>query len=74
MQPTDERIRKKRGFRNPMLFVGVVMILFYIVLGAWILLDKTFLLGINEELRNIFAVLLLIYGTYRGWRIWADYF
>ena len=57
-----------------MLILGFAMTLFYLILGAWLLLDKTFLSGIPADFRNIFAVLVLIYGTYRGWRIWADYF
>jgi len=74
MQPSDDRIREKRSFRNPMLILGFAMTLFYIVLGTWLLLDKTFLSGIPADFRNIFAVLVLIYGSYRGWRVWADYF
>jgi len=74
MQPSDDRIREKRSFRNPLLILGFAMTLFYIVLGTWLLLDKTFLLGIPADFRNIFAVLVLIYGSYRGWRVWADYF
>ncbi len=31
---SDDRIRKKRSFRNPMLIVGFVMTIFYFVLGA----------------------------------------
>ena len=71
---SDDRIRKHRSFRNPMLLMGLVMTIFYFVLGAGLLLFKTFLPGIPVDFRTVFAVMLLIYGFYRGWRVWADYF
>lgn len=49
------------------------MTVFYIILGSWLLLDSGFLPGIPSEFRNIFAAMVLIYGLYRGWRVWADY-
>ena len=55
-----------------MLIMGFVMTLFYFVLGCWLLLDKTALPGIPEDFRKIFAAMVLLYGTYRGWRVWAD--
>ncbi|MCC7465932.1 MAG: hypothetical protein IT261_06675 [Saprospiraceae bacterium] len=71
---TDDRIRKRRSFRMPLLILGISMTLFYLGLGAWLLLDKSFLPDIQVEFRNIFAIMLLVYGSYRGWRVYADYF
>lgn len=71
---TDNRIRDRKNFRKPLLILGLSMTVFYIGLGAWLLLDKSFLSGIPADFRNIFAVMVLIYGTYRGWRVYADYF
>ena len=71
---TDERLRRSRFIRNPMLLLGFAMTAIYIGLGGYLLLDKSFLPGIPTEFRNIFAGMLLIYGTYRGWRVYADYF
>lgn len=71
---SDERIRKKLSFRSPMLIIGAVMTIFYVGLGAWLLLEPGFLPAIPSEFRNVFAAMVLIYGSYRGWRIWADYF
>jgi hypothetical protein len=45
-----------------------------VALALWILLDKSFLTGIPTEFRNIFAVMLLGYGVFRGWRVYSDYF
>jgi hypothetical protein len=70
--PTDDRVRRRATFRRPLLILGFAMTLFYVGLGSWLLLDPTFLPGISAEFRNIFAVMLLIYGVYRGWRIYAD--
>ncbi len=71
---TDDRIRKRRNFRMPLLILGLSMTVFYLGLGSWLLLDKSFLADIQLEFRNIFATMLLIYGIYRGWRVYADYF
>lgn len=70
---TDERVRKRRTFRSPMMIIGLAMTVFYVVLGAWLLLDKSFLPGVPKEFRDVFAAMVLIYGSYRGWRVWADY-
>lgn len=72
--PTDERIRNRKSFRTPLLILGFSMTLFYVCLGSWLLIDKSFLSGIPVEFRDIFAIMLLLYGAYRGWRVYADYF
>lgn len=74
MATTDDRIRNRRDFRNPMLILGAAMTLFYIALGSYILANKSFLPAIPADFRTVFAVLLLIYGIYRGWRVYSDYF
>jgi hypothetical protein len=71
---TDERIRNRRNFKMPLLILGLCMTVFYLSLGSLLLFDKTFLAGIQVEFRNIFAVMLLVYGSYRGWRVYADNF
>jgi hypothetical protein len=71
---TDERVRNRRSFRQPMFLIGIAMTVFYICLGGLLLLNKNFLPNISEQFRNIFAAMVLIYGTYRGWRFYADYF
>ena len=72
MSTTDDRVRRRATFRRPLLLLGLAMTIFYLGLGAWLLLDPGFLSGIPTEFRNIFAVMLLIYGLYRGWRVYAD--
>lgn len=68
------REHRARLARTPMLVLGSVMTLIYLGLGAVLLLDQSYFPGIPTEFRNIFAVLLLVYGTYRGWRVYSDYF
>jgi len=70
---SDERIRKRQNFRNPMIILGATMTILYIGLGALLLLQESFLPKIPADFRNIFAVMVLVYGTYRGWRVYADY-
>jgi len=70
---SDDRIRKKQTLRMPMLILGLSMTAFYVILGSWLLIDKHFLGYIPSEFRNIFATMLLIYGIYRGWRVYSDY-
>ena len=71
---SDERIRNRRSFRNPMLVFGLVMIIFYFGFGAYLLLFPGALPNVPSQFLHTFAALLLIYGGYRGWRIYKDYF
>lgn len=75
LPPTDERVRRHRKMRQPMFFLGITMTLAYIFLGLFLLLDKGRLSDtvLSEELLNIFAVLLMVYGLYRGWRVYKDF-
>jgi hypothetical protein len=73
MSTTDERIRNRRAFRNPMFIIGAAMTVFYITLGALLLANARFLPNIPAEFRQIFAVMVLVYGAYRGWRAYMDY-
>ncbi len=71
---SDERIRNRRHFRNPMLIIGITMTVFYFCFGTYLLVSADALPNVPVEFRNIFASMLLIYGSYRGWRIYQDYF
>ncbi len=71
---SDERIRNRRQFRNPMLILGITMTVFYFCFGTYLLLSPRALPNVPVEFRNIFAIMLLIYGSYRGWRMYKDYF
>jgi hypothetical protein len=74
MEPTtDERIRRHKKLRQPMFILGITMTIIYVLLGAYLLLDKRYFQGMEPEFLNIFAVLLLIYGFYRGWRVYNDF-
>ncbi len=74
MSTTDERIRNRRAFRNPILIIGGVMTFFYLCLGTALLAFPEFLPNIPPDFRIIFAIMLLVYGAYRGWRVYVDYF
>ena len=74
MKSTEERLRERRAIKKPMLLFGGAMTLFYLGVGGYMFWDKTFLSGIPTEFRNIFAGLLVVYGIYRGYRIYADHF
>lgn len=70
---TDERLRRRNAIRRPMLIFGIAMTAFYLILGTYLFVDKSFLPGIPSDFRNIFAGLLVVYGLYRGYRIYADH-
>ena len=72
-ESSSDRIRRSRSVTNPMKWFGMVMSGFYLVAGLFILFDKKYVVGIPPDLKNIFAILLLIYGIYRGWRVYMDY-
>jgi hypothetical protein len=74
MATTDDRIRNRRTFRRPMLWLGLAMTITYIGLGSLLLLNKSFLPAVSVEFRNIFATMLIVYGVFRGWRVYQDYF
>jgi hypothetical protein len=74
MDHTDRRVRYKKAARTPMLIFGITMSIFYIGLGIFLLLDKAFLSYIPSEFRNIFAGLVILYGAYRAWRVYADHY
>lgn len=69
---TDERIRNRRTLKTPLLIFGIVMTVFYVGLGTWLLMSPGAFPAISQEFQNIFAVMLILYGIYRGWRSWAD--
>ena len=71
---SDERIRNRRQFRNPMLILGITMTVFYFCFGTYLLLAPNALPNVPVEFRQIFAIMLLVYGSYRGWRMYKDYF
>lgn len=71
---SDERIRNRRQFRSPMLILGITMTVFYFCFGTYLLTWPNALPNVPSEFRNIFAIMLLIYGGYRGWRMYKDYF
>ena len=71
---TDDRIRNTRKFRNPLFILGIAMTAFYVILGSLLLFVKDFLPEVRSEFRNIFAGMVIIYGVYRGWRVYADYY
>ncbi|MBX2892811.1 MAG: hypothetical protein KF734_17915 [Saprospiraceae bacterium] len=71
---TDERIRKRPKLRTPLIIMGAAMSFFFVCFGAYILIDKNFMADIPNEFRNIFAVVVLIYGVFRGWRVYSEYF
>lgn len=71
---TNDRLRKRSSIRTPMIIFASAMTVFYLGLGSYLFLDKSFLPGIPADFRNIFAGLLIIYGLYRGYRIYSDHF
>ena len=70
---TDDRLRKQNAIRRPMLIFGIAMTAFYLIMGTYLFIDKTLLSGIPSDFRNIFAGLLVLYGLYRGYRIYVDH-
>ncbi len=74
MSTTDERIRKRKGFKSPMLILGFTMTFIYFVLGIYFLSNAKSLPGIPNQFRIAFAAMLMVYGAYRSWRIYTDYY
>ncbi len=56
------------------MIMGAAMSIFFVCFGAYLLINKTFLPGIPTDFRNIFAGMVLLYGVFRGWRVYSEYF
>lgn len=72
MSSSDERIRKRKGYRSPMLILGLTMTVIYFILGIVFLLKPDALPNVPANFRIGFSVMLLVYGAYRSWRLYAD--
>ncbi|MCS7035309.1 MAG: hypothetical protein RMJ33_04610 [Saprospiraceae bacterium] len=70
----SHREHRRRTLRGPVMIFGTVMTFVYLGLGIALLVDRAFFSDIPIEFRNIFAVLLIVYGLYRGWRVYWDYY
>ena len=67
---TDDRVRHR--VRGPMMIMGAAMTLIYIGIGAALLLKRSFAVDVPSPFRESLAVMLIIYGLYRGWRVYED--
>lgn len=71
---SNDRIRNSRRFRSPMLIIGITMTSVFVVMGCLLLFVKGFLPEVTGPSRNIFGGVLIIYGVYRGWRVYDDHY
>jgi hypothetical protein len=71
MSTSDDRIRRR--IRTPLIITGVIMTLFYLGMGAYIIFNSGFLPKIPDQFRTLFGSLLIIYGVYRSWRMYEDH-
>ncbi len=65
--------RNRATIRSTMLLMGLLMIILFIGLGAYILFNPAFAKVINGQYRPLFGGMLILYGLYRSWRIYVDY-
>jgi hypothetical protein len=65
--------RNRSTIRAAMLIMGILMILLFVGLGAYILLTPAFAKVISPQYRPVFGGMLILYGLYRSWRIYTDY-
>ncbi len=74
MRRPEYEERRRRQVRMPMLILGGVMILFYLIMGGVLLAKPDWFPGVAIEILRIFGAMLLIYGGYRAWRLYSEYF
>lgn len=55
-----------------MLILGLTMTTIFVIMGCLLLFVKGFLPDVYGTHRNIFGAVLIIYGIYRGWRVYDD--
>jgi hypothetical protein len=56
-----------------MLIMGSIMVLTFLAVGVSLLLNFDFVKGVPESYRGFLGTVILLYGAYRGWRIYSDY-
>jgi hypothetical protein len=56
---------------NPLDIFGIFMVVIYIVAGLYIIFGRTFYY-VPSEIRTIFGIFLILYGIFRGARIYIN--
>jgi len=58
------------GNKSKIAFVfGIVMIIFYCVMGIFLMFSDVFVPQLPETVRIILGALFVLYGIYRGYRV-----
>lgn len=66
--------RNTAALQTVMKFVGMLMALVYVALGTFMIISGTSSFNIPTRYAVPFGVLLVAYGTFRGYRIIHQYF
>ena len=61
-------------YQKSMMVVGVMMTLVYLGLAAFIFLYGDRFTAIPKEFKPVFASILLMYGIFRGWKVYQKFF
>ena len=71
---TDSDKYKVTPFEAAMKYVGLVMAIVYIGLGIAITLNSKELFKISSAYAPALGVILIVYGVFRGYRVFSKYF
>jgi hypothetical protein len=66
--------KDKPGWNNRFLsWFGIIMVICYVTLGVVILTSEYFRVTLTGNFRLYLGILLIIYGIYRGWRVFRTW-
>jgi len=70
MENENSKISENTENKSKIAFVfGIFMIIFYCVIGIFLIFSDVFVPQLSETMRIIFGTLFVLYGIYRGYRV-----
>lgn len=64
-----ENFQKKSLKERFLLFIGIMFLMIYLTLGAILIFWTTFPIRMETKYRIALGCLLIVYGTFRFWRL-----
>lgn len=67
-----DRLKNDKIYNSTMLFYAGFMTLFYVFAGGYLIYRKQLLVGIPYSVQTVLGVMMILYGLFRGYRIFND--
>jgi len=70
----NNKFRQKSPTKRFLSILGLLMFLFYFIVGILIIFWKNFPIPIDNAYKNMFGILLIVYSFMRFARLWQNNF